>query len=236
MVRIIWAVVIILIIIGAYFFSRGDGEISEPTTPAPSQETITADNAVNVESQKPGTEVIVGTVILENPGYVVIHEDANEAPGSVIGNSNLLATRNDDVVVELERQSKAGETLYAMLHTDDGDGIYEFPGDDVPLKDEAGKIILAKFTISSQVSVSIQAGNFFFSPDILSVSKGDEVTVNIQNSGFHTFTVDELGVNETLRSDQETVTFTANKSGTFEYYCAVPGHRERGMFGSLTVE
>ena len=235
MMKVIWAIVIVLIIIGAYSFLQRDSETSKPTTQAPSQETITADNAVSIESQKPGTEVIVGTVILENPGYVAIHEDADGTPGSVIGNSDLLAGRNDNVVVNLKRQSEANETLYAMLHTDDGDSTYEFPGDDVPLKDEAGKVILAKFTIASQVSVSIRAGNFFFSPDTISVSTGDEVTVNIQNSGFHTFTVDELGVNETLRSGQETVTFTANKSGTFEYYCAVPGHRERGMFGSLTV-
>jgi plastocyanin len=38
--------------------------------------------------------------------------------------------------------------------------------------------------------------------------------------------VDEGGVSE--------ITFTA-PAGTYEYYCSVPGHREGGMVGTLTV-
>jgi len=34
----------------------------------------------------------------------------------------------------------------------------------------------------------------------------------------------------------ETVEFTPTTSGTFEYYCSVPGHRESGQFGTLKVE
>jgi plastocyanin len=29
--------------------------------------------------------------------------------------------------------------------------------------------------------------------------------------------------------------FTADRTGTFEYYCSITGHREAGMVGTLTV-
>jgi len=90
--------------------------------------------------------------------------------------------------------------------------------------------------VSDGQQISMQAGNFFFSPNSLTVAKGQQVKFNIQNTGFHTFTIDELGVNISLSgSGNYTAEFTPTQSGTFEYYCAVPGHREGGMFGNLKV-
>ena len=77
--------------------------------------------------------------------------------------------------------------------------------------------------------------NFSFSPASLSMAKGTMVTLKIQNSGLHTFTIDALRINQNLASGTNTVMFTATQSGTFEYYCAIPGHRERGMVGTLQV-
>jgi len=78
--------------------------------------------------------------------------------------------------------------------------------------------------------------NLFFSPAPLSVPKGTMVTLKIQNTGRHTFTIDALRLNQSLASGVNTAMFTANQSGTFEYYCAVPGHREGGMLGTLKVQ
>lgn len=87
--------------------------------------------------------------------------------------------------------------------------------------------------ISTSQTVTLSSGGFFFDPNRLNLKPG-EVTVNVvRNTGFHTFVIDELGIKETLRSDQ-TFAFTA-EPGTYEYYCDVPGHREQGMFGSLIV-
>ena len=79
------------------------------------------------------------------------------------------------------------------------------------------------------------SGNLFFKPDKLSLTKGKPVRIQVQNTGIHTFTIDELGVNVPLRNSSEVVEFTPNKEGRFVYYCAIPGHREGGMLGDLEV-
>lgn len=84
--------------------------------------------------------------------------------------------------------------------------------------------------------INMISGNLFFNPEDLKLVKGEPVKISFENRGTHTFTIDELGVNVILRGSSGVAEFTPTKSGTFEYYCAVPGHREGGMFGSLLVE
>lgn len=82
-------------------------------------------------------------------------------------------------------------------------------------------------------SFTVESGNFFFKPVSLTAESG-KVSVEIsKNTGFHTFIIDELGVKEQL-SARTTFSFNAEK-GTYEYYCDVPGHKEKGMFGTLKV-
>lgn len=75
-------------------------------------------------------------------------------------------------------------------------------------------------------------------PD-LKVNLGDTVKI-ILSSGegaMHNFYIDELNVKSAdfIGSDSVTVEFMAAEEGTFEYYCAVPGHRQAGMFGKFIV-
>ncbi|GMQ95428.1 MAG: hypothetical protein BMS9Abin13_541 [Patescibacteria group bacterium] len=83
--------------------------------------------------------------------------------------------------------------------------------------------------------ISMVSGGLFFNPNNLTLEKGQPVRISIQNSGLHTFTVDELGVDVPLAGVSGVVEFTPTESGVFEYYCAIPGHREGGMFGSVTI-
>jgi len=89
---------------------------------------------------------------------------------------------------------------------------------------------------SSAKEISMVSGNVFFNPKNLTLTKGQPVKITFSNTGTHTFTVDELGVDQSFRGSTATVEFTPTKRGTFEYYCKIPGHKEGGMFGSLTVE
>lgn len=83
--------------------------------------------------------------------------------------------------------------------------------------------------------VAMQAGNLFFSPKTLTAVVNEEVVLNVGVTGRHTFTIDALGVDVRLNQGKASVRFTPNQTGTFEYYCAIPGHRERGMLGTLRV-
>lgn len=70
------------------------------------------------------------------------------------------------------------------------------------------------------------------------VKQGERVRVKATNTkGMHDFVIDELGVKQELPLNQEVVVeFTADKKGTFVYYCSKPGHRAKGQWGNLIVE
>ncbi|MCH7758886.1 cupredoxin domain-containing protein [Patescibacteria group bacterium] len=93
-----------------------------------------------------------------------------------------------------------------------------------------------KVTTLSVKEIKIVSDNLFFTPKVLTLIKDQPVKIIFQNTGTHTFTIKELDVNLRLSESSVTLEFTPSKSGIFEYYCAVPGHRENGMFGSLTVK
>ena len=81
--------------------------------------------------------------------------------------------------------------------------------------------------------------NFAFDVKQIRVKKGDTVTINfISNSGTHDWVVDEFAA-RTQRvnaGSSSSVTFVADRAGTFEYYCSVGNHRALGMVGRLIVE
>ena len=79
------------------------------------------------------SQIVIDSFFLDKPGYVVIHKSVDEKPGPVIGNSELVSGSHSDFKVTID-ETQAGEMIFAMLHYDDGDGSYEFPGDDLPVK------------------------------------------------------------------------------------------------------
>ena len=85
---------------------------------------------------------------------------------------------------------------------------------------------------------TVSGGEFYYEPSALAVKKGDKVRIVFKNAdGFHDFRIDELGVATKKINDgqTDTVEFTADKVGSFEYYCSVGKHRQMGMKGTLTV-
>ncbi len=78
-----------------------------------------------------------------------------------------------------------------------------------------------------------------FEPSRLSASPG-EVTVELsaEDADRHTFTIEELGDREVVEASAgETGSGTVElEPGTYTFFCSVPGHREAGMEGELTVE
>ncbi len=63
------------------------------------------------------------------------------------------------------------------------------------------------------------------------------VTLYVTNDDlfWHTVTIDQLGVELALPiGSHRRITFTA-PSGTYVFYCRIPGHRQAGMQGKITV-
>ena len=52
---------------------------------------------------------------------------------------------------------------------------------------------------------------------------------------WHTFTIDSLGVNVLLPYDADRLLHLNAPPGVYEFCCAIPGHREAGEVGTLTV-
>ena len=87
--------------------------------------------------------------------------------------------------------------------------------------------------------ITVTGANFKFTPNTITVKKGDTVRVNFKSSGgFHDFVIDEFDVQTKMVDTglSDTVEFVANKVGTFEYYCSVGNHRQMGMVGKLIVQ
>ena len=106
----------------------------------------------------------------------------------------------------------AGITLMACAGADDG-------GADNPV----GSQVL---TVKSQDSLK-------FDPSGLNATAG-EITIEHQNGGsaVHTLVIDEADL-RLVDDDSQTIDL---EPGEYTYYCDVPGHRDAGMEGTLTVD
>ncbi|HCY17613.1 MAG: Plastocyanin [Candidatus Nomurabacteria bacterium GW2011_GWF2_35_12] len=105
--------------------------------------------------------------------------------------------------------------------------------------EETGLVSEEETTIAEVREFTISGQNFSFTPSSIMVKKGDKVKITLKNiDGFHDFKIDEYGVaTKQLKSPaEEVLEFTADKVGSFEYYCSVGTHRAMGMFGTLKVE
>lgn len=76
-------------------------------------------------------------------------------------------------------------------------------------------------------------------PD-LKVNLGDSVKITLFSGegASHNFYLDEFNVKSKDvigKGNSVSVEFTADKEGTFAYYCNIPGHRQAGMEGKLIV-
>ena len=89
--------------------------------------------------------------------------------------------------------------------------------------------------------ISLSATEFSFDPGTIQIDQPGTYTFTLTNDGStqHALEVEGQGIEQEIDelspgdSGQLTVTFT--KTGTYEFYCPVDGHRDQGMEGDLTV-
>ena len=95
----------------------------------------------------------------------------------------------------------------------------------------------ASNTTLSGNAIVISATNARFSATTLTADHGT-VTVDFTNNDlfWHTFTVSALGVDiQTPVKGHRQVSFNA-PPGSYEFYCAIPGHKQIGMRGTLIIQ
>ncbi|MDR5710477.1 MAG: cupredoxin domain-containing protein [Armatimonadota bacterium] len=84
----------------------------------------------------------------------------------------------------------------------------------------------------------VELADFTFRPGVVRVRFGEPVNLKLRNTGYvpHDLYVPDLDSRAALAPGQEVVAgLLADRPGTFEFYCTVPGHREAGMRGVLVV-
>lgn len=87
-------------------------------------------------------------------------------------------------------------------------------------------------------AVTVTSFDIYFEPKEVTIPADTDVTFTLPNDGvtLHDFSIDELGIQVDIPPG-ETQEITINApAGTYEYYCAVPGHKAAGMVGTLIVE
>lgn len=86
--------------------------------------------------------------------------------------------------------------------------------------------------------IEITVSAFEFKPDRIAMEVGQQVILKVANTdnARHTFTIKDRGIGaEILPGNSATIDLTGTGEGTYTFYCSVPGHREKGMEGTLFV-
>jgi len=87
--------------------------------------------------------------------------------------------------------------------------------------------------------IAIKASRFAYSPNQISVKKGQTVILEIESTDrLHGFAIPELGIRaDALPGEKKTIKITPANSGRFVFYCDIfcgSGHEQ--MAGEIIVE
>lgn len=147
--------ILLIIAIGAFiYWSDQKDKTAEPAKD--SSMVLAGQNAIYVADQLPGRKILVNAVILEKPGFVVIHAASGEAVGAVLGNSGLLMGRQQQKVeINLNEPVADNDALFAMIHLDNGDGKFD-PAQDNPGQDSLGNDVMMKFRVDKNADPNVE--------------------------------------------------------------------------------
>jgi plastocyanin len=90
--------------------------------------------------------------------------------------------------------------------------------------------------------ITVTAKEYEFSPAEINAAVGQKVVITLKNEGTlkHNLVVrlatDTFDTKLIDQGESDTIEFVAATPGEFVYYCSVPGHRDRGMMGTLVVQ
>ena len=185
--------------------------------------------------------VTIDKVSAAEAGWIAIHTDASGSPGPVIGFAPVGIGHNQNVKVEID-EAQATPILYAMLHVDAGVlGEYNFPGDDGPIFDAAGDVVMTPFQLQAEEAsagpVTVLVVDVNFREKEVTVPVGTTVTWMYNGNLPHTVTSDDGLFESGTLSSGGSFSYTFDEAGTFPYHCRFHGGPGgSAMAGVITVE
>lgn len=170
--------------------------------------------------------IVVAVIILIG---LYMFVSSSEKPASTVPATDTTEVTNEQPVPGSEDVNEMEAT--SESEDDDTANVDLDVSADADVSVDAAPAIVKEF--------AIDGFNFGFSQDEIIVNEGDTVTIVLTSTdGFHDWVVDEFGAAtaQIQTGGTASVTFVADKAGTYEYYCSVGRHRENGMVGTLVVQ
>jgi plastocyanin len=142
-----------------------------------------------------------------------------------------------------------GLALAACEEEDDGDGD---PTATTAAETPDGQATPGDGAQAQEITV-VSSDTFAYDPDALTLTAGEPVIITLDNSGAaieHDLRSDDLPASDIVAAGESsdevfvtaaggetaTLEFTPSEAGEYVFYCAVEGHRDAGMEGTITVE
>src|SRR5215207_7498365 len=90
---------------------------------------------------------------------------------------------------------------------------------------------------TAATEVDLKLVDVAFDPKDFTIAANTDVVIHLENVGQlpHNFTVEALGISEDLAAGESKDVTINTGPGELDYYCDVPGHRQAGMEGVITV-
>lgn len=143
-------------------------------TPTPTTAVEERKDTISVSAHTPAKTAVIDKVTLGKSGFIIIHESQNGQIGGILGASGLLKEgTHENIVIELTRKTVDRENLFAMIHTDNGDGNFD-PSIDESAKEESGATLQATLQVSKDSGSGFQAPATGLGEDAGPVSDSEE--------------------------------------------------------------
>jgi uncharacterized cupredoxin-like copper-binding protein/mono/diheme cytochrome c family protein len=151
---------------------------------------------------------------------------------------------NDEQINELVTLIQHGDWNEVYNHAIEASGGYPTPPPGPATEEESGEAASGEATAeggeaapAADSGITVAMHDIFFDPTDISVPADTATEIHLVNEGaaVHDFSIDELGIKVTLNPGESGSVTIEAPAGEYEYYCSIPGHKDAGMFGTLTV-
>ncbi|MEZ4564128.1 MAG: cupredoxin domain-containing protein [Thermomicrobiales bacterium] len=106
-----------------------------------------------------------------------------------------------------------------------------------PATEEATPAAETAAPAASAEPVTIVSHDIYFEPKDITIPANTDVTFILPNEGvtLHNFSIPDLGIDVDIAPGETQEVVVNAPAGTYAFDCNVPGHKEAGMVGTLTV-